>query len=152
MAHLSSEQRYTIAQMKNKAYSRKEICLVIGKDKSVLSRELVRNSDARNGEYKAELAHKKYRQRQTRKPKKQYFTVKIRQAVEAGLQAYLSPEQIVGLAKRENRVCVSVERIYQYIWSDKKREVIGILICEAKGKNIVPEDFLRTKGGKYWVE
>ena len=136
MAHLSSEQRYTIAQMKNKAYSRKEICLVIGKDKSVLSRELVRNSDARNGEYKAELAHKKYRQRQTRKPKKQYFTVKIRQAVEAGLQAYLSPEQIVGLAKRENRVCVSVERIYQYIWSDKK-----------KGGNW--HTYLRSKGKKY---
>jgi IS30 family transposase len=39
MAHLTQEQRHTIAQMKKNGFPRKEICKVIGKDKSVLSRE-----------------------------------------------------------------------------------------------------------------
>jgi transposase, IS30 family len=136
MAHLSSEQRYTIAQMKNNGFPRKEICLVIGKGKSVLSRELRRNSDKRNGTYKADLAQRKYEQRQLEKPKRRYFTATIRQRVEADLRAYLSPEQIVGLAKRENRTCVSVERIYQYIWADKQ-----------KGGDLYT--YLRTQGKKY---
>ena len=49
MAHLTSEQRYAIAEMNANGYSIKEICELIGKDKSVLSREFKRNSDGRNG-------------------------------------------------------------------------------------------------------
>lgn len=73
MAHLTSEQRYTIAAMKASGFSRKEICLTIGKDKSVLSRELKRNSDAPKGEYKADLAQKKYQIRQSSKPNEGLF-------------------------------------------------------------------------------
>jgi hypothetical protein len=51
--HLTSEQRYTIAQMKTDGFANKAICQTIGKDKSLLSRELRRNADARKGEYKA---------------------------------------------------------------------------------------------------
>jgi DNA-binding NarL/FixJ family response regulator len=43
-AHLTSEQRYTIAQMKTNGFSNKAICQTIGKAKSVLSRELRRNT------------------------------------------------------------------------------------------------------------
>jgi IS30 family transposase len=32
-----------------------------------------------------------------------------------------SPEQIVGKAKLEGLMCVSVERIYRHIWDDKKK-------------------------------
>ena len=32
-----------------------------------------------------------------------------------------SPEQIVGVAKKEAIACVSIERIYQFIWDDKKK-------------------------------
>ncbi|MDR1349012.1 MAG: helix-turn-helix domain-containing protein [Prevotellaceae bacterium] len=42
--HLTQEQRYTIVRMLQAGCSRKEICIVIGKDKSVISRELKRNS------------------------------------------------------------------------------------------------------------
>jgi IS30 family transposase len=49
MSHLKSAQRYTIATMKNKGYSQKEIAETIGKDESVVSRELRRNSDLRSG-------------------------------------------------------------------------------------------------------
>ena len=43
MSHLTGEQRYTIARMLQAGCTKKVICAAIGKDKSVLSRELKRN-------------------------------------------------------------------------------------------------------------
>jgi len=40
MKHLTLEQRYTISVMKKRGYKQKDIALTIGKDKSVVSREL----------------------------------------------------------------------------------------------------------------
>ena len=74
MGHLTSSQRYTIATMKKKGYLQKEIAEVIGKDKSVVSRELKRNCDSRSGEYRADLAERKYAARQKLKHKKISFT------------------------------------------------------------------------------
>jgi IS30 family transposase len=47
MNHLTREQRYTIARMLQSNCAKKDICTAIGKDKSVLSRELKRNSSKR---------------------------------------------------------------------------------------------------------
>ncbi|MDR3188234.1 MAG: helix-turn-helix domain-containing protein, partial [Prevotellaceae bacterium] len=41
---LTQEQRYTISRMLQAGCTRKEICVALGKDKSVLCRELKRNS------------------------------------------------------------------------------------------------------------
>jgi len=121
MSHLTSSQRYTIATMKNKGYSQKTISELIGKDKSVVSRELKRNRDLRTGEYRSDLADRKYRERQKMKKKKHHFTEEIKAEVKSGLEQKLSPEQIVGIAKKEGRAYVSHETIYQYIWADKKQ-------------------------------
>ena len=48
--------------MKKQNYSQKEISKAIGKDKSVVSRELKRNCDKRNGSYDHNLAQRKYEQ------------------------------------------------------------------------------------------
>jgi IS30 family transposase len=63
MSHLTREQRYTIAAMKQAGHSQKSISEAIGKDKSVVSRELSRNCDGRSGEYRADLAQRKCEQR-----------------------------------------------------------------------------------------
>ena len=55
------------------------------------------------------------------KPKKQYFTKEIQDDVKLLLAKKYSPEQIAGMAKKESFACVSYERIYQYIWDDKKQ-------------------------------
>jgi IS30 family transposase len=120
MSHLTSGQRYTIEVLKAKNYKQKEIAEFIGKDKSVVSRELRRNSDKRNGVYKSDLAQRKYAIRQTEKPKHISFTSEIKSYVIAGLQNDYSPEQISGRAKLDGVECVSHERIYQFIWEDKK--------------------------------
>ena len=43
--HLTREQRYQISALLQAGHSQKEIAEVIGKDKSVISRELKRNGD-----------------------------------------------------------------------------------------------------------
>ena len=59
MSHLTHEQRYTISCMLVQGYSQTAIAKSICKDKSVISRELKRNSDKRNNVYRADLATKK---------------------------------------------------------------------------------------------
>lgn len=100
MSHLTVEQRYTIAQMLGQNFKQTEIAEVIGKDKSVVCREIKRNGDKRSGQYKSKLAQRKYEKRLNEKPKKVYFTGQIRLDVEAKLKDRYSPEQIVGECKR----------------------------------------------------
>lgn len=120
MSHLTQKQRYTIDALNKENYSQTEIGIRIGKHKSVISRELKRNSDKRSGVYKAELAERKCKQRHLEKPKNIRFTKSIKDFVTFWLKEDYSPEQIVGKSKLDGIKCVSVERIYQYIWDDKK--------------------------------
>ena len=122
MGHLTLEQRYTIQVLREEKLSQQAIANRIGKDKSVVSREIRRNADKRNGTYKAELAQRKYTERMTSKPKACKFTEEIKTIVEKLLANDYSPEQIAGRRKLEGRPCVSHERIYQYIWEDKMRK------------------------------
>jgi IS30 family transposase len=136
MSHLTQEQRYIIAVLKKENYSQTYIAEQISKSKSVVCRELQRNSDNRSGEYRAELAQKKCLERHQKKPKKIHFTASVTSYVNACLEKDYSPEQIAGLAKKEGVRCVSHERIYQYLWYDKKQ---GGRLYE----------HLRTKGKRY---
>ena len=120
MSHVTEEQRYTISMMLEQGYSRKEICKVIGKDKSVISRELKRNCDQRNGKYTSKLAQKKYEKRKREKPKALKFTREVQIYVEDKLGLQWSPEQISNSCNKEEMQMVSPERIYQHIIQDKK--------------------------------
>lgn len=122
MAHITESQRYTICVMKQQGYNQSSISETIGKDKSVISRELRRNSDKRSGKYDHDLAQRKYAKRIKGKHKKIRFTNEVKTFVESHLRNDLSPEQIVGIAKNANQPCVSHERIYQHIWQDKKED------------------------------
>ena len=102
----------------------------------VNSREIKRNSDQRSGTYKDELANKKYAKRQKEKPKKKYFTPEIQDFVEYWTKEDYSPEQIVGESKNQGVDCVSIERIYQHIWQNKRAN--GTLYTH-----------LRTNGRRY---
>jgi transposase, IS30 family len=121
MSHLTQAQRYTIAVLKKENYSQSYIAIEIGKNKSVVSRELKRNRDLRGGVYKAELAQRKCLERHQKKRKKLYFTDEIKTHVDTCILKDYSPEQIVGTSKKEGLKCVSHERIYQYLWHDKKQ-------------------------------
>jgi IS30 family transposase len=122
MSHLTLEQRYTIEVLLTQGFKQKDIANYISRNKSVVSREIRRNRDERSGQYKQSLAQRKYEKRLFDKPKKIYFTDSIRIMVEEKLTQKLSPEQIVGMCKKADIACVSVERIYQHIWKDKKKK------------------------------
>ncbi len=106
--------------MKEQGRTQKEIALALNKDKSSVSRELKRNSDTKDGLYKPELANEKYLTRLKNKPKNIKFTDEVKDFVVLKLNDEYSPEQIAGRAKLDKITCVSHERIYQFIWSDKK--------------------------------
>jgi IS30 family transposase len=122
MKHLTVGQRYTISVMLQKGYTQKQIAEAIGKDKSTVSREIRRNCDARSGAYRHELAQRKCDKRHQTKPKKIRFTEQVKAYVDTLLKNDFSPEQIAGRAKLEKMECVSHERIYQYVWADKKSQ------------------------------
>lgn len=121
MEHLTVMQRYLIFYMKSEGYKQKDIARNIGKDKSVVSREISRNCNKQLGYYDYHKAQAKYEKRMRKKPKRKTFTHAIKEYVNAKLKEKYSPEQIVGVAKKEGIKCVSHERIYQYIWEDKKQ-------------------------------
>lgn len=136
MSHLNQEQRYTIQVLKEKKFSQKHISQIIGKNPSTISRELNRNSDKRDGSYRAPLAEKKCNDRHKTKNKKIKFTDEIKIIVEEKIKEDYSPEQVCGYLKKEGISCVSHERIYQHIWEDKKKK--GTLYTH-----------LRTQGKRY---
>ena len=136
MAHMNAEQRYTIEVMLANGHSRAEISRTIGRDRSVVSREIKRNSDGRNGAYRAALAQEKYTKRQKEKPKKVVFNDGMKAVVEGKLALKWSPEQISGAMKKDGRAMVGHETIYKYVWDDKK-----------KGGNLYEN--LRTNGKRY---
>jgi IS30 family transposase len=110
--HLAQEQKYTISQMLQAGCSRKEICIATGKDKSVISRELKRNS-SKHG-YSPLQAQIYAQERKERFRVKRKFTEAVRTKVVRELtQEQWSPEQIVGRARQEGIPMVSHERIYQ---------------------------------------
>lgn len=91
----------------------------MGKDKSVLSRELKRNSH-KNGTYTGKHAQMLCDERKERFKRRRGFTGEIRERILSDLQSeQWSAAQIVGLARKEHRPMVSHERIYQFIRSDK---------------------------------
>ena len=121
MKHLTVEQKYTISVMLKQGKMQKEIAETIGRDKSVISREISRNKDARNGEYRDGLANRKYNERQKGKRKHIRFTLEIKAYVKRLIEDEYSPEQIVGVSKNEGVSCVSHETIYQYLWQEKRK-------------------------------
>ena len=117
--------------MTQQVWKQKDIALAIRKDKSVVSRELNRNCNNRDREYRADLAQRKYENRQKNKPKHIRFTEEVKQYVEECLAKDFSPEQTAERANADGRIYVIPESIYM-CGKIKKKEVIFILICDTK--------------------
>ena len=99
MAHLTLEQRYKIEAYRSTGTSISGIADLVGKDKSVISREISRNADQRSGIYKAVLADKKAMGRHKSKRKKYTLTAEVEVTILYYLTQDYSSEQIVGRAE-----------------------------------------------------
>lgn len=147
MSHLTFEQRYTISMMYQNGKTKSEIALIIGKNKSVITREIQRNADKRSGKYDADLAQRKCEKRHHEKPKLIALTVEIKNYIAFHLANKLSPEQIKGNASKEGISCVSHERIYQHIWNDKKHKGLLYLNLRTQGKRYRSRGSAKDKRG-----
>ena len=118
-SHLTPEQRYAIELMLRIGKKQSEIAMFIDKDKSVISREISRNSPRRGG-YRAKFAQMVCDERKERFKRNRSFTPEIRKSVEALLIGeQWSPKQIVGNAVRLGLPMVSHETIYRHIREDR---------------------------------
>jgi IS30 family transposase len=129
-SQLTQEQRYQIYALKKTGHSRTEIAEVIGVHKSTVSRELKRNRGGRG--YRPQQAHNLAMERKQKGVAR--ITVAIWARVEKLLRQDWSPEQISGRLKKEQKVCISHEWIYQYILQDKQRggDLYRHLRCQKK--------------------
>ena len=112
---LTQEQRYQIYALKKTGHSRTEIAEVIGVHKSTVSRELRRNQGGRG--YRPQQAQQMALERRAKaKPR---IRAKRWAVVEKLLRQEWSPEQISGRLKKEQKLCISHEWIYQHVLADK---------------------------------
>ena len=127
---LTQEQRYQIYAFRQTGQSLAEIAEELGVHKSSVSRELKRNRGQRG--YRPQQAQSlAIGRRQKGAPR---ITAQMWALVERLLRQDWSPEQISGRLKKEQRVCISHEWIYQYILKDKQAggELYRHLRCQKK--------------------
>lgn len=115
---LARKQRYQIEVLKRAGYNQTESAALIGCHKSTISRELSRNSGRKGYYSRLAIARARLRQRRGHGSR---ISAKTWQRVRQHLRQDWSPEQIHGRLQRNNQATVSPERIYQYVYTDKRR-------------------------------
>jgi IS30 family transposase len=113
---------------------------------------LQRNSWTENKVYQASSASQKAASRHQEKPKKIYFTEDIKSYVNNYISEDYSPEQIAGFAKKEGLTCVSIERIYQYLWKDKVEGGEYYLHLRTQGKRYRKRGAAKDKRGQLDID
>ncbi len=131
---LTHEQRYAIYKLKKHNFTKTRIAEIICVSVSTISRELKRNAGKRG--YRPKQAHEKCVQRRRNAPKHIKFNAAMKEYVCRNLKQYLSPEQIAGKAKLTGVEIVSIERLYMFIWADKRNggDLYKYLRCSNKKK------------------
>jgi IS30 family transposase len=114
---LTREQRYQIYALQKAAHNRSEIAAIVGIHKSTIGRELKRNSGRRGYRPKQADELATARHLAAYRPR---ISARTWARVEKLLRQEWSPEQIAGRLRLERRAPVSHERIYQYIYADKR--------------------------------
>ena len=127
---LTQAQRYQIYALKKTRHSASEIAAVIGVHKATVSRELKRNRGQRG--YRPQQAQSlatARRQKSVSRIKAETWAT-----VEKLLRQDWSPEQISGRLRKEQKVCISHEWIYQYVLKDKQAggDLYRHLRCQKK--------------------
>ena len=119
-SHLTREQRYKLEALLKAGIKKTLIAFQLGIDRSTLYREIKRNKQKRgvyNGVFAQELSDERKERFSTQR--------KMNGAMEGFIikkltQEQWSPEQIKGYCDTNGIGMVSHERIYQFIWEDKK--------------------------------
>ena len=131
--HLTYKQRCQIFVLIERGDSSPKIAVMIGVNRSTVSREIKRNRGKYG--YHSEQAHEKAQNRRAHSPNKK-MTSQMITNIEEKIKLDWSPVQISGRLKKQGEEHVSYETIYKHIKRDKKNG--GILYTH-----------LRHRGKKY---
>ena len=115
--HLTQRDRYYIKAQRDTGSTIERIAKKLKVDKSTISRELNRNCGQRG--YRPKQAQSKAIRRWKDAAKAIKMTPQLQRYITKKIRRDWSPEQITGRLRREGRVGVSHERIYQFIGDDK---------------------------------
>lgn len=126
---LTREQRYQIQILIKEGYNQTRIALLLGVDKSTISRELRRNRGEHGYFPNQADGMARRRRRHSHGPR---IPLETWRRVERLLRQQWSPEQISGRLELEHQRTVSHERIYLYIYADKRRG--GLLHCHLRSQ------------------
>ena len=116
--HLTYMDRCEIKARGSIGQTQQEIAQKLKVSQSTISREIHRNGGRRG--YRSKQADRKACERWQSSPKAMKLTKKLQKYIAGKLRLEWSPEQITGRLRREDRPCVSHERIYQLIGEDKR--------------------------------
>jgi IS30 family transposase len=119
MKHFTQTQRYEIYRMRQSGHTQSEIAFVMGCSQAAISKELKKGKTKR-GTYSPKLAQEQTDERKNRFFYPRKFNREMERFVREKIEKHQwSPEQIVGYCKKNAIPIVSIERIYQFIRSDK---------------------------------
>lgn len=130
---LTQELRYQIYAYMKAGYNQTETAAFVGVDKATISRELRRNRGLRG--YRPKQANERCEYRKSSKVRSS-ITRSTWDSVEVLLNEQWSPEQISSWLRDNLDIAVSHERIYQYVYEDKRQggELYLHLRCQRKRK------------------
>ena len=130
---LTPEQRYTISECQKKGMTQAETAQLIGVSQSTISRELKRNSTQKRHSYNPQTAQMYTNERREWTKNNKSYPYYIRKAIIELILLDCSPEQIVGLRKRQGKKTPCVQTIYNWIAAD--REAGGTLFEHRRHKH-----------------
>jgi IS30 family transposase len=118
---LTQDERYTIARMRARGKSLREIGVWLGRSASTISREVRRNKCKYDGKYRAQKAHSRAMVRRWRSRKKSQYSAAEWAKVIAQIRRKWSPKQISGRRRRLRAGrAISHETIYRYVRKDRR--------------------------------
>jgi len=117
---LTQEERYRITAHRMAGCSQAEVARLLGRHRSTVSRELMRNATTHDGAYRAEKAHEYARARLRRCRRGPRFSEQDLVRIDRLVRRKWSPEQIAGLFKKKRALSISHETIYRRIRREKR--------------------------------
>jgi IS30 family transposase len=113
-------ERYTVGLLRRRGLSAAEIARVLGRHRSTIGREVRRNRAASDGGYRPQLADWYARGRRSRSRRNRRFSAADLALVRGLLEEQWSPEQVAGWLPVQQRLQISHETIYRWIWADQQ--------------------------------
>jgi IS30 family transposase len=116
---ITSEERYTLAVLRQHGESPAAIARVLGRHRSTITREVARNRTHHDAGYRAQVAEWYARGGLSRSRRHRRLDGADWTRVQTLLRQDWSPEQIAGRLRQDGVLTISHETIYRYVWADK---------------------------------